>query len=163
MLQVISFSFFPVIFTMIIYGFSAGVFLGFFKAFSLHRIKRKMNKVLLLIQTYGIQRIFLVAKQPVLEFLPLAHPSHRQKGQDLRHMRPIQTAVKTPSRKQREQHTQQLHMFKPLPMSHPASEVYFSRDTVLLTQAAHHMGTDHSDPLLYATHYVSEGKAKLLV
>lgn len=71
-------------------------FLGFFKALSLHHIKRKMNKVLLLIQTYGLQRIFLVAKQPILESLPLAHPSHRQKGQDLRHTRPIQTAVKTP-------------------------------------------------------------------
>lgn len=34
---------------------------------------------------------------------------------------------------------------------------------MFLTQAAHHMWTDHFNPLLYAAHYVSEGKATHLV
>lgn len=34
---------------------------------------------------------------------------------------------------------------------------------MFLTQAAHHMWTDHFNPLLYAAHYVSEGKATRLV
>ena len=115
---------------------------------------------MLLIQTYGIQRIFLVAKQPILEFLHLVRlqPQAERTGPQAQ-TGPIPRAVQIPSRKQPEQHTQQLHFFKPLHIFHPTFEIYFWRDTMLLTQAARHMWTDHFNPLLYATPLCLWGKS----
>lgn len=81
-----NFSFFPVNFTMIINGFSAGVFWVFFKAFSLHHIKRKINEVLCYSSRHTGDSVssWLLSSLSQSSYT-LSASTHRQKGQDLRH------------------------------------------------------------------------------